>query len=947
MVFWGMVWFGVLGILFICSFDSLSGLFVYIIAGALSGLHLTSCIRAEFRKWMAESKTVLPEKIDVPTKQENIPSYHHPLAQAEQPIASASTAVELNPAAITNTAESNILPASVLFPKAQSSDAHLSELKAEPTFTEPNLFDKAIEGAKNWIMGGNTVVRVGVIVLFIGLAFLAKYTAQLGLFPIEARLSIVALFGLALLVFGFIKREKVAQYALTLQGAGIAVLYLTLLAAMKAYDLLPMTTTFVLMVLVCAFGCALAILQNSLTLALVSFAGGFAAPILLSTGEGNYIGLFTYYAILNMAILVIAAKKVWRPLNLLGFFSTFGVATVWGVLKYQPANYLPSQLFLFLFFTIYLVTAMFYVRNTARADTKRRVPLIDSTLIFGTPLVGFGLQVGLVHGFEYGAAFSALALAAIYVVCAFVLVRQTRGYNNVLLECFMALGVGFLTLAIPLALDGQWIAVAWALEGLGAFWVGMRQARWLPRALGLVLQGAAGLIMLGAMGAFFTPFLNANFLNLSILIVCAFIIAYVLRQKLQHSNSTWAVQYASLENKCATPFYLYGFVLALFAVCSQWLTTVPTDEATLGKMWIADPKLRTILLSSSFLLLSTASSLWGARINRAAHWPAFLNVFVMFLSLAGFIFSDAPLLSGYGWVFWPAALLLQFATLYRAEKHATMPQTFLHFNHAALVWLKTILIGQTLWWHLAHSDLADTSWSTVIRVVSLTLLLLVLTAWASNTSNTRFPLKTQRSAYLLTAVLPIALVLFVSALGIALASPAETRPLPYIPLLNPTDLSIALAFAALLFWQLKLKNNPEKLLISTTISEFNPLPALAVAGFIFINTIWLRVAHHFFGIEWNASALFDSYIVQTGYAILWTLMALIAMVWAHRHAKRVVWMIGAGLLGLTVAKLVFIDLANRNGFERIIAFIVVGVMMLIIGYLAPLPPETKQANESN
>ena len=52
-------------------------------------------------------------------------------------------------------------------------------------------------------------------------------------------------------------------------------------------------------------------------------------------------------------------------------------------------------------------------------------------------------------------------------------------------------------------------------------------------------------------------------------------------------------------------------------------------------------------------------------------------------------------------------------------------------------------------------------------------------------------------------------------------------------------------------------------------------------------------------------------------------------------------MFGAGLLGLTVLKLVTIDLANRGGFERIIAFIAVGAMMLVIGYLAPLPPQNK------
>ena len=117
------------------------------------------------------------------------------------------------------------------------------------------------------------------------------------------------------------------------------------------------------------------------------------------------------------------------------------------------------------------------------------------------------------------------------------------------------------------------------------------------------------------------------------------------------------------------------------------------------------------------------------------------------------------------------------------------------------------------------------------------------------------------------------------------------------------------------------------------------LVALALLAFIVINTVWLRVAHHFFGVRWDASALFNSFVVQTGYAILWTLLALSMMVLAHRRAQRPLWLVGAGLLGVVVVKLLLIDLSNAGGAERIIAFIAVGVLMLVVGYFAPLPPK--------
>ena len=116
--------------------------------------------------------------------------------------------------------------------------------------------------------------------------------------------------------------------------------------------------------------------------------------------------------------------------------------------------------------------------------------------------------------------------------------------------------------------------------------------------------------------------------------------------------------------------------------------------------------------------------------------------------------------------------------------------------------------------------------------------------------------------------------------------------------------------------------------------------AVAALAFIALNTVWLRIAHHFFGVYWRLDALFGSFVVQTGYAILWTLLALSLMVIAHRRVQRPLWLVGAGLLGLVVLKLLTIDLSNVGGAERIIAFIAVGVLMLVVGYFAPLPPKS-------
>ena len=94
----------------------------------------------------------------------------------------------------------------------------------------------------------------------------------------------------------------------------------------------------------------------------------------------------------------------------------------------------------------------------------------------------------------------------------------------------------------------------------------------------------------------------------------------------------------------------------------------------------------------------------------------------------------------------------------------------------------------------------------------------------------------------------------------------------------------------------------------------------------------------------EADALFDSFVTQAGYSILWTVLALGAMWWAARRGRRPLWLAGAALLGITVAKLFLVDLSNSGGAERIISFIAVGGLMLVLGYFAPLPKAASPAS---
>jgi uncharacterized membrane protein len=220
--------------------------------------------------------------------------------------------------------------------------------EAQPRAKNPvDHFEDIVRRIGNTVVSyftdGNVFVRIGILILFFGVAFLLKYAAENSRIPIEFRFIGAALGGLALLVFGWRLRLSKTLYALLLQGGGIGVIYITIFAAFRLADLLPPPLTFALLVFFSAFTVALAILQDSKALAIFAVLGGFLAPFLASTGSGNYIGLFSYYSLLNAAVFAVAWFRAWRALNLLGFAFTFGVFVLWVAFDYRQVDLLPAS----------------------------------------------------------------------------------------------------------------------------------------------------------------------------------------------------------------------------------------------------------------------------------------------------------------------------------------------------------------------------------------------------------------------------------------------------------------------------------------------------------------------------------------------------------------------------------------------------------------------------
>ncbi len=528
-----------------------------------------------------------------------------------------------------------------------------------------------LAAAKQWLFGGNTIVKLGVAILFIGLAFLAKLAAEHVHVPIELRLAGIAGVALVLLVLGWRLREKRAGYAQVLQGGAIAVLYLTLFVAFRFYGVLGVGPVFACMVVVAALAAALAVLQDARALAVIGALGGFATPLLVSTGGGNHVALFGYYLVLDLGIAAVAWHRSWRLLNLIGFVATFLVGTAWGVLKYQSAHYASTQAFLIAYFLVFMAILLMPVRRAlgdasassgdsgaAAATAPQRSDVwVNGSLLFGLPTIAFALQHALVRHMEYGTAVSALVLALFYVALAMWM--RTRAVLAVTFEASLGVATVFLTLVIPFALDARSTAGAWALEGAGLVWLGLRQQRLAPRLFGYALLFLAGLAMFHAYDRHGVPnlFFNGMLFNGLMAAAASLAAAYFVKRFGGFTPVDVSIDTASPARHEAVAEPL------LIAWGTTWL--LATTASQIGQF--AAPGFELTAWLASLSAIAVAYTFASHRLDwpRIA-WPVVAHAPLLALMVAvSAATQDSPVQHG-GWWAWPLALAAHGFVLWRA-----------------------------------------------------------------------------------------------------------------------------------------------------------------------------------------------------------------------------------------------------------------------------------------
>lgn len=771
---------------------------------------------------------------------------------------------------------------------------------------------------QRFFTGGNLVVRLGVVVLFFGVAFLLKLAIAQGLIPIEVRLAAVAVAAIALMIAGWRLRTKRAGYALSLIGGAVGVLYLDVFAALRIYHLLQGSVAFGLLLLIVAFSSAIAILLKSQAIAVLGTCGGFLAPVLTSTGGGSHVQLFTYFLVLNLGILAIAWFRAWRPLNVLGFVFTFSLGLSWGSMYYQPAFFRSTEPFLIAFFLLYSLIPLLFAAKTKTYQKG----FVDTTLAFGTPLVGFGLQAALVKDIPHGLAWSSLALAAYYLTIAWFLFKKAPAAFRALTEVFLAIGVVFVTLTIPLRLDHQWTCLSWALEGAALVWIGVRQGRLLARLFGILVLFAAGFAFRESPGVdrgliVLNPYLlGACFVSFG-----AFFSSYYLTRDPERTTQTERTFLAPALLLWAWGWWFYGGA-------AEIVSRLSGVE-------------REVLRLHAIALFVFASLGLFEFLQRRLSWrwlqaPVyFLLPFFAAALLLGRAFGpvDYHPVQDLGWAAWPTAFAVHLWFLRRNDK--THPDVLFKLLHAGWLWLLVFLALEESAWILARyfesPDIPAQAWRTwwdftvgLFPVVTMALVVF-FHRWLP------WPIRTHASVYLHWGLAPV-VVFLLYWLCRSFSTNGDTAVIPYLPILNPLELLQAFFFLSLFAW------------LRATEWRGGSLPRFLLGAFLFlwVNTLLARSVSHWAGVPYELGDLSASLVFQTALTIYWTILAMSVMVLGTQKRLRTAWMIGATLLGGTVLKMFLVDLSKTQTVARVVSFLGAGVLILLIGYFSPLPPKTQQ-----
>jgi len=394
-------------------------------------------------------------------------------------------------------------------------------------------------------IGENLISKIGILILILGVGIGAKYAIDHDMISPLTRIILGYAVGAGLMAFAIKLKEKYENFSAVLVSGAIAIMYFITYAAYDFYAIIPQALAFILMVIFTSFTVVAAIKYNKQVIAHIGLVGAYAVPFLLSDGSGRVGVLFTYIAIINIGILILSFKKYWKPLFYISFGLTWLIFVSWRMDLGAGDKFFGISL---LFSTIFFLT--FYITNLAyKVSRKETFGFSDIVMLILNSFIYYGIGYFILSENKNSVALLGLftlANAVIHFVVSLIIYKKELADKN-LFYLILAMVITFITMAVPVQLDGGWVTIAWSVEAAVLFYLARVKNIAVYEKLSFPLIFLAFLCLLQDWYAYgdlptanglIIPILNVGFLTAAIFIAC-FIWMLNINKKESENAAEW------------------------------------------------------------------------------------------------------------------------------------------------------------------------------------------------------------------------------------------------------------------------------------------------------------------------------------------------------------------------------------------------------------------------
>jgi uncharacterized membrane protein len=324
--------------------------------------------------------------------------------------------------------------------------------KIESVVTKKNDYEK--------LVGENLLSKIGIATLVLGIGYFVKYAIDQNWINEIGRVALGILCGGILIAIAHRLKDKYRTFSSILVGGGVSVWYITITIAFQDYKIFSQTVSFIIMILITAFSVFLSLRYDRKELTIFSLLGGFASPLMVSSGMGNYIVLFSYIFILNTGMLIIAFRKDWKIIGVIAGVLTQFFYWIWLLLSFDK-QYAGAICFILLFYVqFYLLALIDHYRS------NKEIQAFHSILILANNLLLYVAALFIFSAYELNVkGVITIGMAVLNAIPLAILFRD-KTIDKRLIYLLVALVLTFVSLAVPVQLNGYAITLFWAFEAV-------------------------------------------------------------------------------------------------------------------------------------------------------------------------------------------------------------------------------------------------------------------------------------------------------------------------------------------------------------------------------------------------------------------------------------------------------------------------------------------------